>query len=1256
MASDGSSCTVSGVGDIFETVRLLPGGTATFFATGQVSADARGEIVVDARIDLPSGAEDLNPLNDEQRIVSTVRPFAPQPDFNSHAVVDDTPVSVTFLDDIVPESIPREHFVIHGAQTGRLSDPGDQFAVGQRTAVYTPANPLRAGDLIQVTAADVEYANGDPSRSVVWQFRVRTTAGHGLADSGRSLFARGEAIEFGDLNGDGHLDALITDAGRGGETHVWTGGGIGNFTKGNQKLAHDPNPSFALGDVDGDGDLDVVIATSGRNRLWLNNGQGRFSLANQELGEEQTTDAAFADLDADGDLDLLTTNADHKNEVWINDGRGGFSLTDQALDANGQYVELGDIDNDGDLDAVITSFVNLQSKVDLWFNDGQGFFSSRSRLHIHNALVPALGDLDNDGNVDIFLGGNSFHGVSAAPSRVLLNDGLGNFTRTLQSIGIARTNDVGLADLDADGDLDAVLSNGKSHGAPTVWLNDGSAQFVEQHLPPHLQSDAMAIGDLDGNGSVDALFGNRQEGTFIWLNAERDLDLSVDVSDDGQVWSAGDTVTYQIRASNSGPESAEAIVTDTFPDQLQDISWTCVATPGSTCAASGQGDIREAVTIQGDGYAEFTVSATIRAGASDFFRNEASVILANGTVDFALVNNRASDTNVVSPMSFDPSVNALVSPESATITIEYPDAIDPATVDGSFEVHGSLGGSVGTSITVEDKRLIVSATDGFRPGELVTLTSTKEIKSQSGTPFSPVVWQFRTGPAAASNEDAGFLLDSGQRIETGPFAGSPRVVLADLNGDQLLDAIVTDSQHVVWINDGGTFANTGVVLGNGYDRPLVGDLDNDGDLDVVSGGLVWRNSGGAEFKLTAPVNLPNANGDIGDVNGDGYLDLVFALGVAGRLLYLNDGNGSFFRRSFDDNSRADRVSLADIDGDGDLDVHFAGGEGPDSYPNPDDIWLNNGLGSFYGLGMLTNTADDQHLLSTGVVVFGDLDGDGDLDMVSTSKVRRTQREQVTVWEYDDRDGFQISHELVSEDHDRVSSVALGDLDGDGDLDVMAAHPPNTPAAPHANQMWLNTGQGAFVAGDSFAGDAPAMDVALGDVNGDGTLDAFFATQTENEVWLNRLGGDHNQDGQFTDDDIDLMCLAVRSANDERQYDLNRDGNVDIKDYHKLIREVLKTGEGDANVDGIFNSEDLVQIFRAGEYDDELVGNSRWGTGDWTCDGEFDSGDLVAAFRTGTYVAAAQPAISEISAAAVWIFDQNDEERKHRRGRGNAFVS
>ena len=67
------------------------------------------------------------------------------------------------------------------------------------------------------------------------------------------------------------------------------------------------------------------------------------------------------------------------------------------------------------------------------------------------------------------------------------------------------------------------------------------------------------------------------------------------------------------------------------------------------------------------------------------------------------------------------------------------------------------------------------------------------------------------------------------------------------------------------------------------------------------------------------------------------------------------------------------------------------------------------------------------------------------------------------------------------------------------------------------------------------------------------------------------------------------------------------------------------GAGDANLDGRFDSRDLISVFTANQYEDGVVGNSRWSTGDWDGDGEFSTSDLLVAFQAGWYSTAAAPA-------------------------------
>lgn len=111
--------------------------------------------------------------------------------------------------------------------------------------------------------------------------------------------------------------------------------------------------------------------------------------------------------------------------------------------------------------------------------------------------------------------------------------------------------------------------------------------------------------------------------------------------------------------------------------------------------------------------------------------------------------------------------------------------------------------------------------------------------------------------------------------------------------------------------------------------------------------------------------------------------------------------------------------------------------------------------------------------------------------------------------------------------------------------------------------------------------------------------------------------DLNRDGQINGADVDRLCSAIHG--NEQPFDLTQDGVVNDEDLRFFVRQRLATNFGDADVDGKFGTSDLVAVFQAGLYEDNVEGNATWSTGDWNCDGEFDTSDLVAAFQDDGFV-------------------------------------
>jgi hypothetical protein len=101
-------------------------------------------------------------------------------------------------------------------------------------------------------------------------------------------------------------------------------------------------------------------------------------------------------------------------------------------------------------------------------------------------------------------------------------------------------------------------------------------------------------------------------------------------------------------------------------------------------------------------------------------------------------------------------------------------------------------------------------------------------------------------------------------------------------------------------------------------------------------------------------------------------------------------------------------------------------------------------------------------------------------------------------------------------------------------------------------------------------------------------------------------------------DIDLLSDAVRDEIQEPAFDVNDDGLVDSADRVYWVHVLMNSYFGDADLNGEFNSTDLVKVLQAGEYEDGVPRNSSWATGDWSGDREFDTGDMLVAFQDGGY--------------------------------------
>ena len=281
-----------------------------------------------------------------------------------------------------------------------------------------------------------------------------------------------------------------------------------------------------------------------------------------------------------------------------------------------------------------------------------------------------------------------------------------------------------------------------------------------------------------------------------------------------------------------------------------------------------------------------------------------------------------------------------------------------------------------------------------------------------------------------------------------------------------------------------------------------GDLDGDGDSDIFLGssfvgGRILFNDGTGSFNLS-PQNFPDHaryTNHLIDVDGDNDLDIAYHDGVTSFIrIYKNDGTGTFSDTGQGFGSSR-KFEFGDIDGDSDLDI----------LEGTSNLWLNDGSGFF--------TLSPNSVSGVGVAgKLVDIDNDGDLDAIAGEVFKN------------DGTGVFTSTGQAFFSATWNSEIEAGDLDGDGDMDLIAANTGN---------IYLNDGTGIFTLNSTIPKSLFMIMLELADLDGDGDLDLIYpdgAGSGANELWLNdgnaqfsfkqEMSTQFNEDVAIADFDLD----------------------------------------------------------------------------------------------------------------------------------------
>lgn len=338
-------------------------------------------------------------------------------------------------------------------------------------------------------------------------------------------------IGLEDLDMDGDLDAVCANMGYN-HSQILFNDGNGNFTDSDQKLTQQGH-GVGIDDLNGDGSPDIFIVCAGykseneekyneiSSKIYFNNGKGQFYESKQNLGDEKFSGNAIqlADMDSDGDIDAIIEYYSAPNILYLNNGNGEFSKNDVIIPKNPLLL---DVDNDGDMD-IFSRQVGSGFKA--LINDGGNFtqyWTMKDTTIIYGSSVS--GDIDNDNDLDIILtnGTRNF----STPSKILLNNGKGIFTYSEQKLSPAIFGRIGIGDLNGDGYLDMFITS--LGEANRIWYNDGNGNFTESDsiIGSKNLFQRPIIKDLNNDGINDVFISNFDGGSNeysneIWLNQKK---------------------------------------------------------------------------------------------------------------------------------------------------------------------------------------------------------------------------------------------------------------------------------------------------------------------------------------------------------------------------------------------------------------------------------------------------------------------------------------------------------------------------------------------------------------------------------------------------------------------------------------------------------------------------------------------------------------------------------------------------------------
>ncbi|HYK45945.1 MAG TPA: VCBS repeat-containing protein, partial [Parafilimonas sp.] len=745
---------------------------------------------------------------------------------------------------------------------------------------------------------------------------------------------------------------------------------------------------------------------------------------------------------------VQATNSPLFNNSWY-----GFATGIYGSGQSPSQVKSADLDNDGDSD-IIVSQENFSNGFVVLKNQGNFLFSAPVKYKSTKASKDiVVADLNNDGKKDVALTNSGFY-FDGNTISVYFNQGSGNFgnatnyTVSTDPIGIAA------ADFDNDGDADlAVANNRASGGTISILVNKGDGTFkTAVNFPAGQTPYKITVAKINNDNLIDIVVANEGEKMNILFNGgSNNFSNRVETVVQSEAW-GGDL--------NANVEAAD-IDNDGDNDILYSSSLTWDGNNTGQIALfrntgngtfsptqlinlgifSGGAVDMDVADLNGDGWKDI-VGANFSGRIGDGYQ----VVLNNGSGNFlpAVVKpaGQSTYTLTTADVNNDHKIDVITCDwYSLQVTVHKNNGNANFPIPPMFNSNNATAGALDAADIDGDGDLdVVSSASSIAA---VNVKVTVQKNNGNGTFTDGVSYSIRGGGVRAKFRDL-----NGD--------GKPDLLFATAIGSPPYDF------HTAINNGDGTFGarQTWSMNACGWNDIETADLDNDGDLDVVVTEwlgcqnisnsarriFISKNNGHGVFSapLIKIVNPFPGSIATGDFNEDGKIDLVTGQSP-GIDLHRGTGTGDLLPPvSFATQKAPYTIIATDLNNDGHLDIAACTEYNSEGM----SVLLGSGNGTFQP-AQNYDGAYSPDLRNESGIATGDVDADGDIDII----VGNAASNDVSIY-LNKGDGHFIFRERAGM-YWGVASPVYADFTGDGKNDIIAIV--GTPPSGIASQLALIKG-------------------------------------------------------------------------------------------------------------------------------------------------------------------------------------------------------